>query len=101
MKVIFRKWLNRYAGDGVIALFPEVPGDRDGFLCQSYEHIGQHGGANYQIVIRDSNPAKPEEYADLMAELIKRGYDELVVVKHETPHMRAVRKRAAKGTGNP
>jgi len=96
MKVIFRKWLNRYAGDGVIALFPEVPADREGCLCLSFEHVGQHGGASYPLVIRDTNPATPEEYADLLAELGKRGYADLKIVRHETPHMRAARRRAVK-----
>ena len=38
--VVFRKWKTN--GD-IIALFPELPADNEGYLCDSYEHVGQHG----------------------------------------------------------
>jgi hypothetical protein len=41
--VVFRKWRD---GFGVIALFPEIPTDLYGRYCESYEAIGQHGGAD-------------------------------------------------------
>lgn len=76
-KVIFRKY--RKGGD-ILALFPEVPADNRGHYCQSYEHVGQHGAADYYGCIHKLTvPAKPVEYADLMAELEHRGYCLLVV----------------------
>lgn len=68
-KVIFRKFK-----DGqVIALFPELPSDNRGNIT-SYMHIGQHGLAS-RLVVHDTKPAKPEEYAELYAELRSIGYD--------------------------
>ncbi len=61
--VIFRKDPD---GD-IFALFPYMVDDRG--YCGSYEHIGQHGSADYQLCIRRSKPASPEEYAELKAEL--------------------------------
>ena len=66
--VVFRKWNN---GD-VIALFPDLPHDRH--HCMSYEHVGQHGGADYSGVVGMTSPASPEEYAALAAELRRIGY---------------------------
>jgi len=58
-KVAFRKF-----SDGqVIALFPELPCDDRGNIT-SYMHI-----------FVKSKPAKPEEYAELHAELQRIGYD--------------------------
>jgi hypothetical protein len=69
-KVVFRVWHN---GD-VIALFPELPFDRDGLYCTSYEHVGQHGSADYHGCVCLTRPAKPHEYRDLARELENRGY---------------------------
>ena len=66
-KVVFRMF------DGeVIALFPEQDEGRG--LVNSYEHIGQHGGADYHGVISKSRKATPHEYADLKKELTTIGY---------------------------
>jgi hypothetical protein len=65
-RVIFRKWHTRYGGE-VIALFPEI---ESGYtMVLSYEHLGQHGGANYESVLRQSRPAAPVEYKALKREL--------------------------------
>jgi len=69
--VIFRRW--RDNGD-VIALFPEIPTDYEGHYCQSYEHVGQHGGADFYGVVRATLPVPPEEYARLARELTLIGY---------------------------
>lgn len=58
VKVVFRKWKD--TGD-VIALFPELPSDIYGWFCDSYEHVGQHSGADYHGVIRQTVPAAPHE----------------------------------------
>ncbi len=69
--VVFRKWRD---GFGVIALFPEIPTDLYGRYCDSYEHVGQHGGADYHGVIMNTRPANEEESADLVEELTRIGY---------------------------
>ena len=67
--VIFRVW--RDTGD-TLALFPHIDAGRG--LCSSFEHVGQHGGADYSGCIRQTRPALPGEYAGLKAELEARGY---------------------------
>ena len=80
--VVFRKY-----GDGqIIALFPSLPGGRFS-ECQSYLHVGQHGSADYGHVIRTTGPTAPSEYADLKAELVQVGYDDLRVYRREVPRM--------------
>lgn len=69
--VVFRKWRDR--GD-IIALFPELPATNDGDLCDSYQHVGQHGSAGYYGVIRATRRATPDEYASLYRELTRIGY---------------------------
>jgi len=69
--VVFRKW--RDCGD-IIALFPEMPADFHGWYCDAYEHVGQHGGADYGGVIRATTPVELEEATDLAEELTRIGY---------------------------
>jgi hypothetical protein len=52
---IFRRW--RGGQKTVIALFPYDPHDYTGIYCSSYEHTGQHGGADPAGVIRRTRPA--------------------------------------------
>ena len=67
--VVFRKW--RDTGS-VLALFPfEL---HNGRLCMSYEHIGQHGAADYGHCIDATVSAMPKEYAALKRELEGLGY---------------------------
>ena len=68
--VVFRRWQN---GD-VIALFPELPSDLYGDYCGAYEHVGQHGGADYFGVIQKTTPCSSEQSADLATELRRIGY---------------------------
>ena len=68
--VVFRRWQN---GD-VIALFPELPSDLYGDYCDAYEHVGQHGGADYFGVIQKTTPCSSEQSADLATELRRIGY---------------------------
>lgn len=83
--VVFRMW----QGD-VIALFSAVAADTQGH-CLSYQHVGQHSGADYAAIIADSRPARPEEYATLKAELETIGYS-LKVYRRATPQQRAQRR---------
>lgn len=79
VRVVFRKW-NKRNGGGIIALFPDLK-ERSG-LVPSYEHVGQHGGADYNGVISQTTLAAPEEYADLKRELESNPYNyNLKVVK--------------------
>lgn len=78
--VIFRKF--RDGGD-IIALFPEMKEERG--MCNSYQHIGQHGSANYGLLVNgwlgSTVPAISEEYADLLEELEAIGYTNLKIMK--------------------
>lgn len=69
--VIFRRW-----PDGsVVALFPGESWDYAGYFCASFEHVGQHGGADYQRVIARTKPASAHEYARLRRELEAEPYN--------------------------
>jgi hypothetical protein len=82
--VVFRKWKD--TGD-VIALFPGIQSEpMHAYNCQSYMHVGQHGGANYHGVIGNTKPAKPSEYADLEKELKRIGYN-LEIRKRGASHL--------------
>ena len=63
---------NYSKGGEVIALFPYEIADKHGNIV-SYMHIGQHGVSS-PLLIADTVPAKPEEYADLKKELESIGY---------------------------
>ena len=70
--VIFRKDKD---GD-IVALFPNIAAEQPGgYLITSYQHIGQHGDADYDYVISQTTPAKLAEYKDLKEELEEIGYD--------------------------
>ena len=69
--VVFRTWRGRWKT--VLALFPEL--DAGNGYCDSYEHVGQHGGADYAGCIARSHPAGPEEYRSLKLELESIGYN--------------------------
>lgn len=89
-KVVFRYWEK-----SVIALFPEIPNDAWGTYCESYQHIGQHGGADYYGIIERSRPATPEEYACLKDELESIGYD-LQVIRRTMPVIHETRRDEAR-----
>lgn len=69
--VVFRKWPKSEGGE-ILALFPA---DEEGqYRVGSYIRMGGHGAADYLICMQTTKPAKPEEYADLKAELERIGY---------------------------
>lgn len=70
--VVFRKWNGE-----IIALFPDIPGNRRDYTTSSYMHVGQHGDADYRYIIATSRPAAEPEYRSLLAELKAIGYDDL------------------------
>jgi hypothetical protein len=67
--IIFR----RGAGGNTFALFPCLKATPDGHWV-SFQHVGRHAAANYTLCVAHSRPAKPEEYAELKAELEGLGY---------------------------
>jgi hypothetical protein len=81
---VFRVWPN---GE-VIALFPATAAGSQYGDCICYQHFGQHGSADYGHVVRTTRPAKPEEYADLLAELTTVGYDPKVYRRQQPEHHR-------------
>jgi hypothetical protein len=65
--VVFRRWKD--TGD-VLALFPYD--DEGNGKCSSYQHVGQHGAANYNLVIKATTAAraaKSQDVRDLANEL--------------------------------
>ncbi len=75
-RVVFRKWKSN---GQVIAFFLDQV--HRGYVM-SYEHIGQHGCASYPHP--QTEPATPEEYAPLLAELRSIGYSNLKIVTRVT-----------------
>jgi len=91
--VIFRKWKDN---EEVVALFPTIPADMcvtD--TCSSYVHFGQHGPAQYNYVISQTQPATLSDYVSLFAELVKVGYDDLKVYSRVQPWMHEERRTNA------
>ena len=79
--VVFRTWKD--TGD-VIALFPGLnyeSGDANFGHCMSFEHVGQHGEADYEGVVAATRPATEQEYEDFAAELEDLGYRLKIVRK--------------------
>lgn len=83
----------------VFALFPTLPADNYGYLCTSYQHVGQHGSADYYHCIANSRPASEAEAADLLAELRTIGYN-LRPIKRATYGHHEQCRREARETGS-
>ena len=90
--VVIRVWREK-DGD-VFALFPALPADNDGYLCDSFQHLGGHGAANYGICIDKSRPANAAQIAEMVADLRKIGYNPKVY-QRQTPAMRKARRGLA------
>jgi hypothetical protein len=88
--VIFR--VDRGIRGSVFALMPESPADEKGLRCTSYEHVGQHGAADYLHCIAISRPATLAEYNDLLAELTRIGYR--VVIRRRATYAMHQRRQA-------
>jgi hypothetical protein len=89
-KTLFRTF---HTGD-VIALFPEIPADRHGHHCASYQAIGQHGAASPDLS-HCTRPATPDEIAPLAAELERIGYTIAPVCRVSSAMHQARRAAAA------
>jgi hypothetical protein len=90
--VIFRRW--RDTGD-IIALFPELPSDYEGRFCDSYEHVGQHGGADYHGVVQATRAVSLDEVGDLITELTRIGY-RLKPIKRASQRVHESRRATAR-----
>lgn len=88
--VIFR--VDRGERGSVFALMPEIPTDVDGRYCGVYEHVGQHGAADYHGCIAASRPADVWQYSPLLAELTERGYR--VAIRRRATYAMHQRRRA-------
>jgi hypothetical protein len=82
--VVIRVW--KGDPDDVFALFPTDPADIYGHYCTSYQHVGQHGGADYYHCIRNSRPATKAEARPLLAELRRIGYRPRVLQRAARRH---------------
>lgn len=82
--IIFRKYHEKDGGE-VFALFPTIDGASG--CCMSYQHVGQHSSADYTYCVMKTCPANPEEYSDLLKELIEVGYDDLKVYQRHPAHV--------------
>jgi hypothetical protein len=89
--VVFRQWKGN--GD-VIALFPSMPADLGGFYCDSYEHVGQHGAADYHGVIQHTTPYSLADAGELSRELRTIGY-KLRPIRRATRRHHEARRRLA------
>lgn len=77
--VVFRVWRDT---NTVIALFPN---EREVSGCvMSYEHVGQHGAADYAHVINATRPANADESSALRQELQGIGYNLVVYRRRPT-----------------
>ena len=84
LDIIFRAERSGPFKGELTAVFPSLPFDYFGREMTCYAHIGQHSGCNADWYYT-TRPAKPSEYADLLAELT-RIYDDcaLRVVRRRT-----------------
>lgn len=92
--VVFRRWREGNGGD-IIALFPELPADYQGWFCDAYEHLGQHAGADYHGVIQATKPVSVEDAADLRQELERIGYRLKPIKRASHKHHEARRATAS------
>ena len=85
LPVIFRKYTSN--GD-ILAIFPTLPALHSSpHTVTCYEHIGQHGSMAYGYMEPHTVKASPSEYAELYAELITIGYNNLKVVQRRSTKM--------------
>lgn len=78
-KVLFR--YDKVCHD-ILAVFPDMYWVSYGSKrVTCYAHIGQHHECHLDYVREETRPAKPNEYADLLAELVRIGYNDLKILK--------------------
>lgn len=78
-KVLFR--YDKVCHD-ILAVFPNMYWVSFGSkVVTCYAHIGQHHECHLDYVKSHTRPAKPNEYASLLAELVGIGYNDLRILK--------------------
>ena len=82
--VLIRVW--KGDPDDVFALFPTDPADNYGHFCTCYQHVGQHGSADYGHCIASSRPATKAEARPLLQELRRIGYRPRVLQRASRRH---------------
>jgi len=90
--VIFRLWPDN---DFIliIALFPYIIDNVDKGFISSYEHLGQHSGADYNGCMESTVSAKENEYKDLKSELESLGYDlNIIKRRNYNRYLKALRE---------
>lgn len=78
--VIFRVDTTKDWKGTVYAMLPHECSDHKGNVT-SYQHVGQHSGADYNHCIRTSRLATEAEYKDLKKEMEGQGYNFKVIKK--------------------
>ncbi len=78
--VVFRVDTTKDWKGTVFALLPHEVCDFKGNVT-TYQHVGQHSGADYRGCIATSRPATEAEYKDLKAEMESIGYNFNVIKK--------------------
>jgi hypothetical protein len=90
--VIFRVDNTKDFKGTVYTLFPHEVIDYRG-LVSSYQHVGQHSGANYLDCINTSKPATAKQYKALKLELENIGYRfNIVNRQNKTKYYNATRR---------
>lgn len=79
--IIFRQF--KTGGKEIIALFPYEPYNQfDVNSINSYMHVGQHGEANYEEVMKITSPCKNEsDFDSLYNELVSIGYEDINILE--------------------
>ena len=80
--VIFRVDNTKDFKGTIFALFPHEVWDKQGNVT-SYQHVGQHSGADYNHCIKNSKLATPTQALKLYTELETIGYKLNVVKKQD------------------
>jgi len=97
--VVLRVW--KADDSDVFALFPTLPADNYGYLCTSYQHVGQHSSADYYHCIANSRAANEAEATDLLVELRTIGYDLRPIKRATQAHHEQCRREAREPGAQP
>lgn len=98
IRVILRRWRPTRmdaVSPTIIALFPDR--DEGNGHIGAYERIGQHAAANYQDVLRRTDPVDMRDHDadDMLTELRAIGYDPRVILRaHRSPRCSASQPRS-------
>lgn len=57
-----------------VAIFPGEPGTNDPYTCTCYSHVGQHASCDPMAFRKFTTKATEDQWKDLYAELVGRGY---------------------------